>query len=288
MRADFFRVAVPALILLSSCTPVDGSTGPSRTPATIATGHHSADALPDVTLGCGAQVTADLRLTNDLACNGNGFTVSGDDITIDLNGRTLSGNGTGNGIAVNASHRVRVFGGSIRGFQSGIFVSGSTEVVIHDNEFSATNQAVLLQATTASTIKHNTVTRNLARGFMLRPNLTGGLSTDNVVIGNVVIDTPTGIYLIRQPGNTIEGNTVVGALVAGIDVAEGAGQVSGTIVRANLLTGGGSGIRISAGWVDNTVVGNRISANACAISGPVSGNTFHGNVLVGNAADVCP
>jgi parallel beta-helix repeat protein len=123
---------------------------------------------------------------------------------------------------------------------------------------------------------------------MLRPNLTGGQSTDNVVIGNIVIGTPTGIYLIRQPGNAILENTVIGATVAGVDLAEGSGQVSGTIVRANHLVGGGAGIRFSAGWVDNTIVGNRIEANLCAMQGPSSGNTLNGNVLSGNAVDTCP
>ena len=287
MRAAFACVAVLVPVLSTSCSSADVSTGPSSTAAT-AEGQHAADVLPVVTVACGAQVTGDLRLDNDLTCAGNGLTVTGDDITIDLNGHALSGNGTGNGITVTASHRVRIFGGAITGFQSGIFVGGSTEVVVRDNEFSATNQAVLLQATTASTIKHNTVTKNLARAFMLRPNLAGGLSTDNVVIGNVVIDTPTGIYLIRQPRNTIQSNTVIGATVAGVDFAAGPGEVSGTIVRANLLAGGGAGIRFSAGSVDNTIVGNRIAANTCAMSGPVSGNTLNGNVLVGNATDLCP
>ena len=289
MRAVRTCVAVLAASLsTSSCNQAGESTGPSGRAASMATGQAAADALPTVTLTCGAQVGSDARLDNDLACNGNGFTVSGDDITIDLNGHTLSGNGTGNGITVTAAHRVRIFGGSIRGFQSGIFVGSSTEVVVRDNEFSATNQAVLLQATTASIIKHNRVTNNLARAFMLRANLAGAQSTDNVVIDNVVIDTPTGVYLIRQPGNTIQGNTIVGATVAGVDLGPGTGQVSGTIVRANYLVGGNAGIRFSAGWIDNTIVGNRIEATVCAMAGPIANNTLNGNVLVGNTSDACP
>jgi parallel beta-helix repeat protein len=287
MRGAFAFAAIVLAFFSVSCD----SDQRVSAPGVVASGNAdrgSADVLPLVTLPCGAQVADDVRLDNDLTCTGNALLVNGEDIDIDLNGHTISGNGTGNGITVSASHRVTISGGSITGFQSGIFVGGSTEIVIRDNEFSATNQAVLLQATTASIIKHNTVTDNLARGFMIRPNLAGGLSTDNVVIGNLVVGTPTGVYLIRQPGNTIQGNSVIGATVAGVDFAEGPGQVSGTIVRANLLTGGGAGIRFSAGWVDNTIVGNRIAENACAMSGPVSGNTFHGNVLTGNGADACP
>jgi parallel beta-helix repeat protein len=288
MRAALACVALLAPIISTSCASPDGLTDPSRNAAESASGRHRTDVLPVTTIACGAQIAGDAKLDNDLACTGNGFTVSGDDITIDLNGHSLSGNGTGNGITVNASHRVRIFGGSITRFQSGIFVGGSTDVEIRDNEFSATNQAVLFQATVGSVIKHNTVANNLGRAFMLRPNLTGGQSTDNVVVGNLVIGTPTGIYLIRQPGNTILENTIIGATIAGVDLAEGSGQVSGTIVRANHLTGGGAGIRFSAGWIDNTIVGNRIESNVCGLQGPSSGNTLTGNVLSGNAVDTCP
>ena len=287
MRGAFASTALILAFSIASCESDQRVTAPDMA-ASRTDRFGSADVLPLVTLPCGAQVVDDVRLDNDLTCIGNALLVSGEDIDIDLNGHTISGNGTGNGITVSASHRVRISGGSITGFQAGILVGGSTEVVIRDNGFSASNTAVLLQATTASVIKHNTVTNNLLRAFMIRPNLAGSLSTGNVIIGNLVVGTPTGVFLIRQPGNTIQSNSVIGATVAGVDFGEGPGQVSGTIIRANLLTGGGAGIRFSAGWVDNTIVGNRIAANACAMSGPVSGNTFHGNVLVGNGADACP
>lgn len=273
--------------IATACNAVSEPESP-RTVAGATSLRPMADALPTTSLACGAQISSDVRLANDLTCVGNALLVSGDDITIDLNGHALTGNGTGNGITVSASHRVTIFDGSVTGFQSGIFVGASSDVVIRDNEFSATNQAVLLQATTASVIKHNTVTKNISRAFMLRPNLTGGLSTDNIVIGNVVIDTPTGIYLIRQPGNRILNNTVVGSTVAGIDLFEGVGEVSGNIIQANHLMSGGAGIRFSAGWIANRFVGNRIEGNVCGLKGPTAGNTFNGNVFSDNATESCP
>ena len=287
MRRLFAWVVLALPILSTACNSLT-EPGHRATPGATSDGRPLPDALPSESLACGAQITSDVRLDNDLTCSGNGLLVSGDDITIDLNGHTLTGSGSGNGITVSASNRVTISGGSVTRFQSGIFVNASTSVIIRDNEFSATNQAVLLQAATGNVIKHNTVMNNLARGFMLRPNLTGGLSTDNVVIDNVVIDTPTGIYMIRQPGNTIQNNTVTGAAVAGIDLAEGPGQVSGNIIRANHLVRGGAGIRFSSGWTDNAFVGNRIEGNACGTKGSPAGNTFHGNVFFDNATDACP
>jgi parallel beta-helix repeat protein len=248
----------------------------------------SPEALPSVSLACGAQITSDVRLDNDLSCVGNAIVVSGDDITIDLNGHTLAGAGSGNGITVTASHAVTIFGGSVTGFLSGIFVSNSTGLVIRDNDFLANREAVLLQATTGSVIKHNVVTKHLMRAFMIRPNLIGGLSTDNLIVGNIVSETPTGIFLIRQPGNTVQNNTIVGSGVAAIDLGEGAGTVSDNIVRANYLVGGSVGIRFGAGWTSNTIVGNRIEANDCGMKGSTAGNTLNGNVFSANSIDACP
>jgi parallel beta-helix repeat protein len=248
----------------------------------------SLDALPVASLNCGAQVTSSIRLGNDLACTGNALLVSGDDITIHLNGHTLSGAGTGNGITVTTSHDITIAGGTITGFVSGVFASNSTGLIVRENGFSANREAVLLQATTGSVVKHNVVARHLMRGFMIRPNMAGGLSTDNVIFGNVVSDTPTGIYLIRQPDNTIQSNTISGSTIAAIDLAEGAGGVSGNTIRANHLIGSGAGIRFTVGWTDNTVVGNRIESNACGTKGSTAGNTLNGNVLSGNDTDACP
>lgn len=183
MRAAFASAAILVAFFSASCDSGQSVSAPGVVALRNAP-RGSADVLPLLTLSCGAQVADDVRLDNDLTCAGNALLVSGEDIDIDLNGHTLSGNGTGNGITVSASHRVTISGGSITGFQTGIFVGGSTEVVVRDNDFAASNTAVLLQATTASTIRHNTVTDNLLRGFMIRPNLAGCLSTDNVVIGN--------------------------------------------------------------------------------------------------------
>jgi len=282
--------AVAVLSVMSaSCTSSDESTAPSHSAAAITKDRSaSADALPLATLACGAQITSDVRLANDLTCPGVALVVAGDDIWIDLNGHTLAGNGTTDGITITASHDVRIFGGTVKGFVTGIFVAGSTGIVIRDNEFTTNRTAVLFQATAGSIVKHNVVTKHTLRAFMLRPNLVGGQSTDNTLIGNEVSDTPTGIFLIRQPGNTIQANTIVGSTIAGIDLGEGTGTVSDNIVRANHLVGGGAGIRFSAGWTANRFVGNRIESNTCGTKGSTAGNTLNGNVFSGNATDACP
>jgi parallel beta-helix repeat protein len=289
MRAVLGCAVAVLSVMSASCTSSDESTAPSHSaPAITKDRSASADALPLATLACGAQINSDVRLANDLTCTGVALVVAGDDIWIDLNGHTLAGNGTTDGITITASHDVRIFGGTVTGFVTGIFVGGSTGIVIRDNAFAMNRTAVLFQAVSGSIIKHNVVTNHTMRAFMLRPNLAGVQSTDNTIIGNEVSDTPTGIFLIRQPGNTIQANTITSSTIAGIDLGEGTGTVSDNIVRANHLVGGGAGIRFSAGWIANRFVGNRIESNTCGTKGSTAGNTLNGNVFSGNATDACP
>ena len=76
---------------------------------------------------CGATILADLRLDYDLACPGNGFIVGADGITIDLNGHTISGSGTGAGVNVTGRTNISIVGGTIRNFLAGVLTHNSTD-----------------------------------------------------------------------------------------------------------------------------------------------------------------
>jgi parallel beta-helix repeat protein len=237
---------------------------------------------------CGDVIVTDLRLESDLTCGGDGLTVTGTDLKINLNGHTIAGSGVGQGIRVTASQGVSIYGGTIRGFLRGIFVVGSTGLEIKDNEFTGNGTAVLLEGSSNNTIKGNVARQNGSRAFMLRPNLAGELSTNNDVVENLLIDNPTGILFVRQPGNTIKGNTISGSSVASIDLAFGGIGASGNLIKGNLLMTSGAGIRFGDGGTGNTILGNTIQENICGFQGPSAGNTLQGNILVGNTADFCP
>ena len=66
---------------------------------------------------CGTAILEDLRLDHDVACTGDGLIAGVDGIMIDLNGYTLSGSGTGVGIAITGRHDVSIAGGTIRSFR---------------------------------------------------------------------------------------------------------------------------------------------------------------------------
>jgi parallel beta-helix repeat protein len=271
-----------ALSLLTACTA-----GPETTaPAPDGKAPGAGSDLLVTSASCGDVITTDLRLENDLVCAGDGITVTGSGITINLNGHTIAGSGTGVGIRVTASQDVSINGGTIRGFLQAMFVAGSSAIVIKENEFTLNGTAVLLQASSGNTIKANVARENTFRAFMLRPNLAGVVSTNNDVVDNLLVDNPTGIFLISQPGNTFKGNTISGSTVAAIDLpSPGA---TGNVIKGNLLTTSAVGIRFAAGWVGNTVLGNTLQANTCAFQGPTADNTLQGNTLTANSTDFCP
>ena len=273
-----------ALSLLTACTVGRETTAPALNGKASGGG-----SLLITSASCGDVITSDLRLENDLACAGDGITVMGSGININLNGHTIAGpgGGVGVGIRVTASQDVSILGGTIRGFVQAIFVGGSTGIVIKDNEFTLNATAVLLQASSGNTIKANFAHDNSARAFMLRPNTAGVVSTNNDVVDNLLVDNPTGIFLISQPGNTFKGNTISGSTVAAIDLTSPPGA-TGNVIKGNLLTTSAVGIKFAAGWTGNTVLGNTLQANACAFQGPTGDNTLQGNTLTANSTDFCP
>jgi parallel beta-helix repeat protein len=269
-----------------ACRDDQGATEPIPDGVRTAVPSHRS-ARPDVSVAvaCGASVVADLKLDEDLTCPGDALFVDGDGIKIDLQGHTITGAGVGVGITVRGHHDVSISRGTIQNFLTGVFVATSTDVVIKDNGFTQNREGVFLAGASGNTIKHNTAWQNTSRGFMIRPTGSGTISTDNVVMDNVVTNNPTGILLFGQPGNTLKANTISGSSVAGIDLT--GGGASGTIVKDNLLTGNAAAIRFGIGWTDNTILANTIQANSCGITGTTADNLFKENVFSTNTADWC-
>src|SRR3712207_3897356 len=84
---------------------------------------------------CGMEVTTSVRLRADLHCAGDALVVVADDVTIDLGGHTLSGDGTGTGIVLRCGdaecpgRSFEVRRGTISGFAAGIDASGGRATV---------------------------------------------------------------------------------------------------------------------------------------------------------------
>jgi parallel beta-helix repeat protein len=84
-------------------------------------------------LNYGDTLTADTKLTANLAGSGTALVVGAHGITIDLNGYTVSGDGTGLGIDNTGGYdNVTIKNGTITGFQEGIRAVGANNLEIED------------------------------------------------------------------------------------------------------------------------------------------------------------
>jgi parallel beta-helix repeat protein len=236
-------------------------------------------------IACGDQITTDLTVENDLTCAGDALVVMADGITLNLNGHTITGDGSGIGIELRGRTDVTIKGGTVRNFLTGIFVNTSTGVVIKDNGFTQNREGVFFAGSSGNVVKGNVAWQNLLRGIMVRPTGTGVQSTDNEFVDNVLTDNPSGILVFGQPGNTYKGNTISGSTVGALDLT--GGGATGNLFKENLLTGSAAGIKFGPGYTGNQFIGNSLVANTCGLQGTTASNTFKDNVFSGNTSDVC-
>lgn len=238
---------------------------------------------------CGTTILASLKLDHDLTCSGNGLTVGVDGITIDLNGHTITGPGSGVGISVPNRTGVVIRGGTVRNFLSGVQLVNASANVVKEIRVTGNQDGIFLVGSSGNIIKENAAWQNSRVGVMLRPSGIRN-STQNRVVENTLTDNFNGMILVETPtGNTIKENLISGSGRAGIALN---GGVSANLIQENTFTGNAAGILFNVGATGltptgNTLKENTIGMNTCGIQGSVGDNTFIENVMMNNVADLC-
>jgi parallel beta-helix repeat protein len=235
-------------------------------------------------IACGDTITTDATLDSDLVdCPSNGIVIGADDVTLDLDGHVVDGDGTefadcGNrefcdvGILAIDHDGVTVRNGSVRGFAYGVFVGSARgsrvlSIAARRNAFFG---AVIGRSTRA-------VIRNCSLSDNIPPEGDGiGLfESDHIRIrrNSIRRNAGPGIHVSDSNDNLIKGNVLSqnGPAIA----VEG----NGNAVRDNDIIGGG-GIRVSPGN-RNAIIGNRVSRAEESISVEKGrGNLVARNVVV--------
>lgn len=186
------------------------------------------------------------RLTRNLTANGACLVIQANNVTIDLQGHTLKGNGTGEGATTGDNtprSGIEIRNGVVTNFSDGLrlpFVQGA--VVERVRAVQNANNGILVGA--GSVVSSNVANANHGRGivtFNTGGIDDGGLITDNVAVGNGF----NGILSLNN-GTTIRGNSVRGNGSDGIEVQCPSAVIgnsvtgNGTRFGVNLrLTGGG-------------------------------------------------
>lgn len=185
----------------------------------------SAEIIP----ACGQIVQGSVKLGSNLICDNDGLIVGGNDTTIDMNGFSLKGPGIDSnkvGIMIGGQNNVTITGnGIISGFQSGIYISGGTDV--YANEININNNKVAFYLTGAQNaqISNNMVSENTIGVALhsskdaqvnfnqLSNNRLSGvtlINTANTTLhGNNILNTSNGIFLDTQSSlNNVDFNNV--------------------------------------------------------------------------------
>jgi parallel beta-helix repeat protein len=202
---------------------------------------------------CGQIVTEDVTLTSDLSCgNGEGLIVGASDITINLNGYSISSGDDASsddlsmdydgssGILVSNADNVAITGlGEIIGFDRGVTFMGSSGGQVTDLQLADNGIGVLMSGSTGTELSRNTITNNGIAAIsdssnggvvafnQIVANLENGIlllgSDDSVVAANNMFGNgENGIYLdILSNGNTVDYNTVFGHEMADMNNAGG-------------------------------------------------------------------
>ncbi|MFK7915776.1 MAG: nitrous oxide reductase family maturation protein NosD [Pseudomonadales bacterium] len=213
-------------------------------------------------LSCGETLTRDTTLTEDLTdCPDTGLLVTGGTgMVIDLNGHTISGAKGNNsaGVMIVESKGVKVIGGTITGFSSGVAVNDSRYVTVENLDLDNLGEGVYLLKARSSKVIHS----------RFKSNFTGvamdseGTASGNEVLNNDFIGNSSAVLLRQSNDNRVSHNTF----------RNNTGAIGLTSSSANEVVGNGiydnvNGISISqedaaaAGANSNLIQGNKLYNN---------------------------
>jgi parallel beta-helix repeat protein len=167
-------------------------------------------------VGCGDKITTDTRLDRDLVnCRNNGIVIGADNVTLNLNGHRIDGDGTAFadcprrkicdfGVVAVGHDGVTVKGGSVREFDTGVLVGSARRNRVLDVSSSRNRFFGFVVFDSArSLIRDSSGSGNLA------PDGDGmGLfgSHDVRILHNSFRHNPLGIHVDESSHNLIKGN----------------------------------------------------------------------------------
>jgi hypothetical protein len=182
---------------------------------------------------CGELATTSITLTANENCPGNnGIFAGANGITINLNGHTLTGDGTHIGVSANGFSSVTVTNGVIVDFTYGVVLTGNTD------------HATSLQ-----------VTGNAVYGILAE------LGTGDTITGNYLLGNNIGIDAVAGSGGQVGSNWVEGSTDYGILALDNSGSLMIATNKVLNTSGNGYGIVVEAD-AGGSVTGNVANGNA--------------------------
>jgi len=253
-------------------------------------------------------VTRNLTGPSGTAC----IVISANNVTIDLQGNTLTGNGTGYGIFTNCQcilSNAAVVNGTVQNFSHGVFLDSSYSAVVNllvknnTGTLSNGNDATGVFVRDYSVVANTTVSGNAKIGIgagsgtiifntHVENNASHGIYPPDVTIEESEVNNNGGLGIFSGGGSVIN-STFRGNLAGGITLFNNNNSVVNSVVNQN----GGDGIFIgSISGNNNSVINSAVEQNdgngisivhGVNTSGSVTANTVRNNTKVGISL-VCP
>jgi parallel beta-helix repeat protein len=236
-----------------------------------------------VIVACGQTITVNTTLTGNVGpCATTAINVGASNVTLDLNGFTVSGtpaSGEGPGILISGRTGVTVRNGTVTQFDTGVAIEGGsgntvTNLDLLDNRgVGDYGEGVLLYNTTGNTVSYNRIRNNGPYGGVSLLRASGNLVEQNQITGNNMSTTNTTGIRLENEGtaasnrNTIRYNLVQGSGLDGIELFAGASD--NLISHNEVVQNNRDGITAFAGASRNTIEDNQVRFNGF---GPIAGS----------------
>jgi len=175
-------------------------------------------------------------LKKSLTVSGDCFVIQSSSVTLDLDGQTITGDGTGTAVSTPVSYRaIIVHNGTITNFDIGVDLFRSANVTVRDlNIWNTTGDG--LRVGNSSVVTGNVVTGSGGIGITI--------NSSSVVTNNTIDSAGTDGILDAGGLSTISNNTILAGSGVGINGAPGTGTVVSENTVFGLVGGAVSGTRL--------------------------------------------
>jgi nitrous oxidase accessory protein NosD len=200
-------------------------------------------------VSCGETITTDTTLAADVTnCPDDAIVIGGDDVTLDLNGHTVGGKGTGVGIDDTAGHSgVTIESGTVTGFDVGVVVADAGETRVTALSAQGGIAGILVVSSHGIRVTENAVTQTSGYAIPM-------FDTSHVLAaGNTLRDDKHGILLSGGGHGVFTGNRALRS-GGGVEVD----QATDNLVADNLMVDGGDAVGLTD-TTDTLVTHNRMS-----------------------------
>lgn len=227
-----------------------------------------ADAAGPTEVTCGSTITTDTTLTHDLLnCSGIGLIIGADDLTLDLNGHLVDGDGVGDaeGIQIDGHDHVVVKNGAIRDFVEGVAALAVVDVRIWDVRVANSRHVgIFVVESERVRVRDSSVLHTTFAGVYV------ARSSDVLLAENYWAHNAAGLFVSDSPGTRVRANLVGRNGFAGLLI-----ETDGAVVRDNTVRRNGNSVIVFANRVQlrrNQIIGavgcHQAPPDACILAPP--------------------